>query len=170
MVDKIAEMTLTEFIRLYDKHGPFEIIDGKQVALSPNLPRHGITGCAVFRLLDRHVLAGQLGEVFYEMPYVRARQFRWVKGSRVPDIMFYDKSEVAEKVRRYIADGVKLILILDPAQKTVALHHTGVPTKLKFRGVPRTGAEPDKVLSEPDVLEGSDVLPQFSIPVKALFG
>jgi Uma2 family endonuclease len=63
-------------------------------------------------------------------------------------------SELEEKVRDYRAAGTRLIWVVDPATRVVSVRRTGGP---------------DTRLTEIDVLDGSDVLPGFTIPVTRLF-
>lgn len=79
----------------------------------------------------------------------------------VPDLVIEvvspnDKySDIDEKVTRYLEDGVRLVLVVDPQRQKVAVREAGKPTQLN--------------LTEADTLTGGDVLPGFSIPVAQLF-
>lgn len=61
--------------------------------------------------------------------------------------------EVGAKVRDYLATGTRLVWVIDPRRRTVTVH--------------RPGADP-RVLRPDDLLEGSDVLPGFRVPVHRL--
>ena len=59
--------------------------------------------------------------------------------------------ELADKVRRYLEGGARLVLVIHPPNRTVTYH--------------RPGAEPE-VLDDPETLDGGDVLPGFSFNVR----
>ena len=66
--------------------------------------------------------------------------------------------EVEEKVVEYLAAGVPLVWVVHPTTRTVRVH--------------RPASSPRGVVSqlgEGDALDGEDVLPGFSCPVKSLF-
>ena len=62
--------------------------------------------------------------------------------------------EVAEKVADWLAAGTQMVIVVEPQQRTVAVHRT-----------------PDAVdvLREGDVLEGGEVVPGWEVAVAALF-
>jgi Uma2 family endonuclease len=61
---------------------------------------------------------------------------------------------IEEKMALYLAAGVRLIWVVDPARRSVRLRRAD-------------GSE--AVLSEQDVIDGEDVLPGFRLPVAQLF-
>lgn len=65
-------------------------------------------------------------------------------------------AEMRQKLREYFESGSKLVWIIDPPTRTVAVY-TG-PT-----------AEPARTLTEADPLDGGSVLPGFTIPIADLF-
>jgi Uma2 family endonuclease len=65
------------------------------------------------------------------------------------------KKEMTQKLDEYFEGGTRLVWIIDPKKKTVAIYVT--PDK------------PSNILSESDVLDGDDVLPGFTLQVKELF-
>jgi Uma2 family endonuclease len=64
------------------------------------------------------------------------------------------KSEIRRKLKEYFLAGVELVWVVDPYQRTVAVH-----------------AAPDRAatLTEEDALDGGTVLPGFTLAVKDLF-
>ena len=60
-------------------------------------------------------------------------------------------AELADKVRAYLEGGARLVLVIHPPNRTVAIY--------------RPGAEPE-VLDDPETLDGGDVLPGFSFNVR----
>jgi Uma2 family endonuclease len=64
-------------------------------------------------------------------------------------------SELDEKIDAYLADGVRLIWVIDPQRRKAIVY--------------RPDAEQPTHLSGAGVLDGSDVLPGFQIALSALF-
>ncbi len=62
-------------------------------------------------------------------------------------------TEIDEKVDRYLNDGVKLVWVVDPRQKSVTLRGQNLFQKLHLN----------------DTLTGGDIIPGFEMPVKAIF-
>ncbi|MGB7338711.1 MAG: Uma2 family endonuclease [Phototrophicaceae bacterium] len=78
----------------------------------------------------------------------------------VPDLVIEvisptDKySDVSTKVDTYLADGVKLIWIVDPQRKTITVYE---------------GNDTGKILRIEDRLTGGNVLPAFELDIKEIF-
>ena len=98
--EQLKGMTLEAFIERFHE-SPFELINGEIVEMSPVLAGHGRRNRNLFKPLDRYVEANDLGEVYYETPYVLVYASNWVSGSRVPDIMLFLK----ERLAQYMADN-----------------------------------------------------------------
>jgi Uma2 family endonuclease len=64
--------------------------------------------------------------------------------------------EMRQKTKEYFESGAKLVWLIDPPTRTVAVY--GGPTD-----------SPARVLTETDTLDGGNVLPGFSVPVRDLF-
>ncbi len=180
-------MPIDEFIRQYDE-APFELIDGERIPLVPPVAEHGETIRILLRALFGYEQMNPNIVVYTEMPVVVEDTPGWVKGSRVPDLMIYDKarlddykqqtpdwkakpfilipdlcvevvsrtdsySDVEAKVESYLADGVRLVWVMNPRLKAVTTHAPGRITRL----------------IESDTLDGGDVLPGFRLPLSSLF-
>jgi Uma2 family endonuclease len=65
-------------------------------------------------------------------------------------------AEMRQKVQEYFDSGSRLVWLVYPAAKTVAVYESA-------------SAEPTRTLTEADVLDGGRVLPGFSIPVSEIF-
>ena len=63
-------------------------------------------------------------------------------------------AEVNDKCRMWISYGVPVVWELHPQWRSVSLHRAG---------------QPIVILEEDDILDGGDVLPGFSIPVRDIF-
>src|SRR5215207_2695612 len=113
MVEKIAGMTLDDFIRLYEEEGSFELIDGERVHSSPNVIKHNLTGKRPLSAFLRHEQTHQAGELFYETPFVLIFSPNWVTGSRVPDLMFVTSARL-EQHRSVNPSWEEMPLVLAP--------------------------------------------------------
>jgi len=120
-----------------------------------------------------YTFAAETGFVLSEEPAtVRAPDFAYVSRDRaperwsrhfarfVPDLVAEVVSptdtygEVAQKVQDWLGFGVRMVWVVDPATRTVAVHRGGGT----FR-----------VYGEEDTLTGEDVLPGFECKVSEIF-
>ena len=62
--------------------------------------------------------------------------------------------DVGEKVDDYLGAGTRMVIVVDPHRRTVTVHRS--PSDLT-------------VLSEDDVLDGGDVVPGWTLPVRDVF-
>jgi Uma2 family endonuclease len=99
MITRTEHLTLDEFVRLYEKEGPFELIDGQRIILSPQNFGHSSIANFLLRRFQFFDPDNKFGEAFVETPFVMPSQDNpnWVKGSRVPDVMFVR----AERIQAY---------------------------------------------------------------------
>lgn len=63
-------------------------------------------------------------------------------------------SEVKAKVREYLAAGTRMVVVVDPDDRTVTVH--------------RPGSDPVE-LDETGVIDGGDVVPGWTLPVRDIF-
>jgi hypothetical protein len=90
-------------MRRYDAEGPFEIINGEVIPVSPSVFGSGHVAAwlhdQIVLYLAAHPDGGQaIGSVFSEMPFVLpdTPSSAWVTGSRVPDLMFIRAGRLAD--------------------------------------------------------------------------
>lgn len=89
-------ISLEDFMELYSDEGPFEYIAGEFIPMSPQAPGSARVAGNLFFELKQHLRAHPVGEVFIEAPFVlTADEANWVKGSRVPDLMFFTADRLA---------------------------------------------------------------------------
>jgi Uma2 family endonuclease len=62
--------------------------------------------------------------------------------------------EMERKLEEYFTSGVKVVWIVDPRKRTVAIH---------------LADKPPFVLNENDTIDGGEVLPGFALPIRPLF-
>lgn len=178
----IRPLTAGEYALFPDRNDGYkdELVRGSVVCEPPPSFDHGATALRIARLLAEFVERHDLGEVVGEAGFLLARQPDTVRG---PDTAFVSAERLArhrgqtfftgapdlavevispsssslsvsEKTRDYLAAGARLVWNVDPERATVTVH---APNRRPV------------VLHGEDWLEGGDVLPGFSIPVRRLF-
>ena len=183
-------MSLDEFQRIWEEEGAFEYIDGIRIHMPSKMFVHGSAANQLARLMNE--FTGREGMAYVEQVFVipGTEDANWVKGSRIPDMMFFWTArleaykaanpdwrekplalipdialevtsrhdlydEVAQKVRTYLQDGVKLVWLIEPAPQAVTIY---TPTSNQVI-----------VLYANDTLTGGDVIPGFAVQVGKLF-
>jgi Uma2 family endonuclease len=173
--------TVDEFERMADapenRERLFELIDGELFEKVPT-EQHGMIVALIVRLLLNFILAHDIkGRVVTEarhripgdnrnarMPDVSYRAGTAplvTKGSiaAMPDLAVEVRSpddslrDMRAKARYYLANGSKLVWLVEPQRRFVEVYSLADET----------------ILFEGDVLDGGDVLPGFSVPVTELF-
>ena len=182
-------MSLAEFeVRFAEQ--PFELINGEIRDMAATKRQHSEASKRIYDRILYYLVEHNVAEVYLETTYILEDVSDWVKGSRVPDIMVYEKSryetyaaenplsdddkpfvlvpdfvveiisptdkytDVLEKIDAYLSDGVALIWIVEPKQKTVAVYAgSDTPTTM------RSGA----------TLTGGEVLLDFSLKLDEVF-
>jgi Uma2 family endonuclease len=189
MVEKIEGMTLEEFVRLYDQEGPFELIDGKRIPVSPTVSGHQELAKQFFLALLPYEQVHKLGEVFFEASFVLTQSTSWVKGSRLPDVMFVSKERLVAfralpdaKHKPYILVPNLVVEIISPTDNRDAVMRKIdlylqdgvqivwlVDMERKTVTVYSAGSSQPTILTVSDMLDGGTVLPGFGLTVSTLF-
>jgi Uma2 family endonuclease len=174
--------TVDEFWQLSHRTDKrLELVRGELRELAPANEEHGYVTGQLFLLVAQFVkqrklgftFAAETGFVLSEEPAtVRAPDFAYVSRERaperwsryfarfVPDLVAEVVSptdtygEVAQKVQDWLDFGVRMVWVVDPATRTVAVHRGGGT----FR-----------IYGEEDTLSGEDVLPGFVCKVSEIF-
>jgi Uma2 family endonuclease len=172
-------ISIAEFMTLA-RDGLWELIDGEPVAVTPSSDRSGWVSGRIFSRLERFVDANNLGwafpsetgfVLFEDHATVRSPDAAFVRRDRLPG--FTDRFvplapdlavevlspsdrmvDAMSKVTMYLQAGVRLVWLVDPAERTVTVFRPDAALKL---------------LGEGDALDGGDVLPGFSVPVADIF-
>lgn len=184
-------MSLHDFMERYDQV-PFELIEGEMIPVSPQAIESIQIAGRLFRLLADYVEANKLGEAYMEGPFTLkpADDPTWVKGSRVPDVMFVkaDRLKALAEADQKWRKG-PLPLAPDLVVEIVSPTDSFTDVMRKIDGYLRDGVKlawvidpeqkvvtihvPDSNqitrLSEEDVLSGGEVVAGFEIPIKRLF-
>lgn len=191
MVATQAEkLTINEFIHLYETEGPFEIIDGERILLMPPVQKHTEVAHKLFTLMLLFLWNINLGTVYHENVFVipGTDKKKWVKGSRVPDIMFYRQSRLDKYKEDYPNWGeLPLMLVPDLVIEVVSENDTyselNRKVKLyledgvqlvwvidpKYRTVDNYRNNQQTNLTEKDTLSGEDIIPNFEVKISTLF-
>ena len=188
-------MSLDDFIRLYDKEGPFEIINGERIPLMPNVVGHNEIVKIIVFALHSFFSNNPLGDVAFETPFVLSYVSSWVTGSLVPDVMYYSTERLAAykdanpdwKKKPYILIPDLAVEVVSPnddlgeLDEKVNLYLTdGVrlvwvinPNKVNVSIYTLISLQPftkqQTTLKVGDTLTGGEIIPGFDIPVAILF-
>lgn len=173
-----AKLTLDEYLALPETKPYSEYVDGEVVQKTMPSFAHSVVQSLlslVFGLYLRanpigicgsemRCIIGPPGEELARLPdflFIRMERLIGVRGNRpftgAPDfaveILSPDDrmSEVMTKVAFYLTHGVRLVWIIDPEARTVMVMTT--PAEMR-------------VFTDNDTLDGGDVLPGFSTPVR----
>ncbi|HZO30295.1 MAG TPA: Uma2 family endonuclease [Chloroflexota bacterium] len=175
-------MTWQELAQLPDDGMRYELVRGVLRTMPPPKFPHGRLARKIGRSLDHHVESAGLGEVYMnEFGYllttrpdtVRAPDVAFLSTRRLaearditdyfpgsPDLVVEVVSpsdrltEVARKVAEWLEHGARLVFVVNPRQRNVAVYRPG---------------QPIRVLGIEDTLSGEDVVPGWSMAVGDLF-
>ena len=175
-------LTAEELLCLPDDGQRHELVAGELTTMPPSGAEHGRIAVRIVSPLHQYVTAHRLGEVFgaetgflltTDPDTVRAPDAAFVSRDRLeamgdvtgywpgaPDLAVQVISpndlytEVDEKVATWLAHGARMVLVLNPRRRTVAVHRPGTDVRH---------------LTVDDVLDGEDVVPGWTVPVRELF-
>jgi Uma2 family endonuclease len=188
-IEQTGLMTIEEFVRLYDTEGPFELIEGERIPLSPTVAKHNTSAKVMYDALRDHDRSEQNGVVFFEAPFVLTITGDWVKGSRVPDVMYFRAERLAAYKNETPDWGDKpFVLVPDIVVEVISSNdsYSDVDNKVdrylqdgvqlvwvvdpKRKTVTVRRINSYRKLKGSDILTGEDIIPGFKLAVSALFG
>lgn len=110
---------------------PFELINGERIYKMPNLLLHSEILQRVFLLFHAYVIAHQWGRIYQETTYITPDKAdkNWVKGARIPDMMLFIGSRIADYYRD-TPDWTQYPLPLVPDGVIEIISHTDVFTQV----------------------------------------
>ncbi len=174
-------MTAEELARLPDDGRRHELIAGELRTMVPSGAEHGEIALGFGADLRQYVRAHRLGRVFgaetgfllsTNPDTVRAPDVAFVSRERAeavgrvtgywpgaPDLAIEVVSpndlytEVEEKVATWLEHGTRMVIVLNPRRRTVAIHRSS--TQVRH-------------LTVADTLDGEDVVPGWTLPVRDL--
>jgi len=175
-------VTADELLRMPDDGVRRELVRGEVREMSPGGSRHGRIGAKILSRLEAYVEAGGLGEV-----HNADTGFRLSSGPdtvRAPDVGFVTRgradavgdiegfwpgapdlavevisptdvySAVDEKVSEYLDAGCRMVVVVTPRRRTAAVYRSRSDIVL---------------LTENDSLDGGDVVPGWTLPLREVF-
>jgi Uma2 family endonuclease len=187
--ERIERLSLDELIAL-GSEGPIEYIEGEIIPVSPTVSGPNAVIRALFRALDHYSLANKLGETFTEASYVTADTSNWVKGSLMPDVMYYQLDRFAAyKVSTPDWRDKPYILVPDLAAEVISptdlyskveqkiAHYLTDGVRIAWVLNPQrktvlihqAGSKQQITLTAEDTLDAGQVIPGFSVSVATLF-
>jgi Uma2 family endonuclease len=184
-------MSLVDFNSAFTQR-PFEMYDGEIVYLIPTVFGPGKIIQRLFVLLYAFIANNRLGEIYQEITFILPDRDdpNWVRGSRVPDLMFYNGTRIADYMQQH-PDWYNspLTLVPDLVVEVVSPtdHYSDVEKKVSAYpadgvrliwivdgqtqrvAVQRAGSNQQTNLTITDVLEGEEMLPGLRLPVSDIF-
>ncbi len=176
------EMTAEDLMRMPDDGLRYELVKGEIRRMAPAGAPHGHVAVRLTWRLAQYVEANNLGAVFaaetgfkiaQDPDTVRAPDVAFVARERIPsggmpsgywpgapdlavEVVSPGDSyvEVEDKVLDWLEAGTHMVIVVNPGKRVVSVYRA-------LKAV---------VLTENDVLDGADVVPGWSVPVKDLFG
>lgn len=181
-------MTLEEFVEAFDKE-PFDLIDGEITLLSPTMYDHGNVQSNLLTALTLFIVPRGLGKIYVDSPFVLTYQSGWVKGARVPDLMYFGMERLAAYKAADPEYGHKpFVLTPDLAVEIISPTDSFTEVHKKIKAYLNDGVRlvwvfdlaqravivvqpnlPDTVVQSDDNLTGGEVIPGFEVRVSALF-
>jgi Uma2 family endonuclease len=176
-----APLSAEDLARVPDDGMLHDLVEGVLVEMSRPKPRHGRVATKLIRLIGNYAEAQQLGEVFTESGFILSHNPDTVRG---PDVAFLAAArapqdnnldeyidgapdlaveivspndnavDLRELIDLYLAAGARLVWVVYPMFKTVEVYRADDTVVL---------------LRAKDSLDGENVLPGFTAPVKELF-
>jgi Uma2 family endonuclease len=183
-------MALDDYIRECDR-SPFELIDGERIEKMPTVFGPSELMNLLYNLLFMYTSQHKMGRVYSETTFILpgSHSANWVKGSFVPDIMFFAGTRIDDYKAAnpdYAARPLELIpdlvvevvsptdLYSDISRKIDACLSIGV--RLIWLLDPQRGAavvyasgQPPLPLASDGVLSGGEVVAGFEVALSALF-
>ncbi len=183
-------MSLEEFMQQED--GPFEIIDGEVVYMSPTVSGHSELIQLLFLAFHSFLVSNATWKVYQETTFIKLdmESSNWVEGTLQPDIMLLRKADVDAfkattpdwRERPFTIIPPLVVEVLSPTDRLanvlrkVALYlDLGVQEiwlvnpRSQTVSVYRAGADQADYPGPDGSLTANDLLPGFSISVKKLF-
>ncbi len=184
--EKVGQMSMDEFIRRSEQDGPFEIIDGEVMPKMPTVWGHNDVARLIFMAFAPYQ---HIGLAYFEATFVLGESSNWVRGSRIPDVMFILLDRIVahreanpdwqNKPIRLIPDIV--IEVVSPTDKYSDVQAKadryladGVPLVWVFDPQTQTVAQHTgdgiSIYRVGDTLTAEAVVPDLQIVLKDIFG
>lgn len=153
----------------------FELDDGMMIEMPPSSPLNTVVAQRISYFLSNHVLPRDLGyitgpDVGFQLGagHVRQPDVAFIAKSRLPELpsrfeiapdlaveVVSPNEDVLKKTREYLSAGTTLVWAVYPHEQIVEVFRAESPRW--------------QTLTGDDTLDGGDILPDFSVPVRELF-
>ena len=175
-------LTADELLQMKDDGFRYELVRGELIKMSPAGHQHGRIVLNFTTPLDQFVRANQLGAVYAaetgfklatDPDVVRAPDAAFIRHERVeevgqtegfwpgaPDLAAEVVSpgdtyaEVEDKIADWLDAGTRLVIVVNPGTQTIALYYSRSDVR---------------ILTIDDVLDGGEVVPNWTLPVRDIF-
>lgn len=175
-------VTAEELFAMPDDGFRYELVRGELRKMTPAGGRHGYLALEIGAELRNHVKAHELGRVFAaetgfllasDPDTVRAPDAAFVRRERIEEVGLVDGywpgapdlavevispsdtyTEVEEKVIDWLEAGTRMVVVVNPCRKAITVYQSRSDIA---------------VLTAEDTLDGGDVVPGWSVPVRELF-
>ena len=176
-------MTVEEALQLSTVNRRFELVKGVYIEMAPASVYHGVVANNISFLITQHVKKNRLGEVtaaetgflLSRAPdTVRAADVGFISAARIPaagvpqtgywhlapDLAVEvvspndDPDDIQEKIEEYLNAGTKMVWVVYPKRKSVAVYRT---------------VHESKILRGEEKLLGEEVLAGFECKVREIF-
>ena len=181
MITKTRPMTAEEFLNMPDDGFRHELIMGELVEMPPPGQYRAEIGSIVDGSLGPYVRGARIGKALTAYGYilsfgpdtVRAPDLSFISRERLeaigetrgywsgaPDLAIEIISpsdrytDVADKVQEWLDAGARMVVVINPRVRTVAVHRSNGDVE---------------ILAEGDTLNGADVVPGWRIAVAEIF-
>ena len=186
-------MTVAEFEKLPDDGNLHELDEGELSVMPPPRPRFGMVQRAVAVALDQAARKAGSGIVLTECGFrlapdvVQAPDVAFIREERRAEIA-WDKycefgpdlaveilspddnaARLQRKITRYFAAGTRVVWVLDPDKVIVSVYQKPIYDDLTISVARTTPWISFGTLAADDLIDAPELLPGFSVPVRALF-
>lgn len=185
-------MPLEEYMRIFEEEGAFEFIEGEIIFMPQKQFGDNHLANVLSFSINSLTIPQKLGVAYVETPFILpdAANADWIRGSRIPDIMYIKQSRITEyrkntpdwrtKPLALVPDLVVEIAsptdkYLDVVDKVERYLHDGVKWVWLINSDHQTitiyvpGSKQQMILRGDDILTGGEVFPEFQMAVSAIF-
>lgn len=137
-------MTLEEYTRLFDEKGAFELIEG-EIILMPQkkFGDNDLENMLAFAM-NAIAIPQKIGRTYVETPFILpdAENPNWVRGSRIPDVMFVRRERRAEYLEgKPDWKNEPLALVPDLVVEIISPTDVYLEVSKKFKRIYRMGSK-----------------------------
>ena len=175
-------ITADELLQMKDDGFRYELVRGELIKMSPAGHQHGRIALNFTTPLDQFVRDNQLGTVYAaetgfklaeDPDVVRAPDAAFIRRERVEEVSQTEGfwpgapdlaaevvspgdtyAEVEDKIADWLDAGTRLVIVVNPSTQTVTLYYSQSDVR---------------ILTTDDILDGGEVVPNWTLPVRDIF-